>query len=594
MGEKIPTGRGSQRNTLVAVVIIVLLVFAIGYGSFRLGTNYARDDIIAQVTKPYQEDYVFQVSQFRQDLQQLMEEYGRFDTIEASVDAVTDRFDERLAEFEDSLNVRLTEISEELQDEVRLMVEAGTSADRQTYIDALQEFQADLASFETRVTEQRDQLASSAASAAVQPTVDRLEGLQETLAAVQAEQASSAAVLAAVQAEQAAAAEALTAQASQPVPGIAELREDVGRFNEQINEQVSGLEGAMDQRMAAEFSVLREDLERLAEQVTPAADPSEELQDLSTHLAALQETLAAVQAEQASSAAVLAAVQAEQTSVAQALAAQESRPIPGIAELREDIERLAEQMTPVVDPSEELQDLSTHLAALQETLAAVQAEQASSAAVLAAVQAEQTSAAQALAAQESRSIPGIAELREDVSRLNEQLGSLEGAMDTRMAGEFVILSEEIERLAAQIAPADASVELQELSTQLVVLQESLAALQSGQTVAVEVLKELQANLSQWVTSTDEEPVDLTAPPDPNAAPVNNMAAETATEFEMLYVGDMRVARLRLIRGDNIWMLARRFEEPPSPQFVQEILRLNDIQDPRRLQIGQTVLIPVRD
>jgi nucleoid-associated protein YgaU len=51
-------------------------------------------------------------------------------------------------------------------------------------------------------------------------------------------------------------------------------------------------------------------------------------------------------------------------------------------------------------------------------------------------------------------------------------------------------------------------------------------------------------------------------------------------------------RLRLLRGDTIWDLARRFENPPSRGFINAIMDANEIADPRKLQIGQVIFIPV--
>lgn len=52
-----------------------------------------------------------------------------------------------------------------------------------------------------------------------------------------------------------------------------------------------------------------------------------------------------------------------------------------------------------------------------------------------------------------------------------------------------------------------------------------------------------------------------------------------------------VARLIVQSNDTIWGIANRFQAPPSPKFLAEIIALNDV-DPLKLRRGQILLIPL--
>ncbi len=45
------------------------------------------------------------------------------------------------------------------------------------------------------------------------------------------------------------------------------------------------------------------------------------------------------------------------------------------------------------------------------------------------------------------------------------------------------------------------------------------------------------------------------------------------------------------RGDSVWSIARRFQNPPSAAFIHAILELNNIQDPLLLRVGTSIIIP---
>lgn len=45
------------------------------------------------------------------------------------------------------------------------------------------------------------------------------------------------------------------------------------------------------------------------------------------------------------------------------------------------------------------------------------------------------------------------------------------------------------------------------------------------------------------------------------------------------------------RGDSIWALASHIENPPSQELIDRIIEVNKIDDPRKLQIGQVIVIP---
>lgn len=45
------------------------------------------------------------------------------------------------------------------------------------------------------------------------------------------------------------------------------------------------------------------------------------------------------------------------------------------------------------------------------------------------------------------------------------------------------------------------------------------------------------------------------------------------------------------RNDTIWTIAERFQKPPSLEYIQAIVDLNQV-DPTKLQIGQAILIPL--
>lgn len=47
----------------------------------------------------------------------------------------------------------------------------------------------------------------------------------------------------------------------------------------------------------------------------------------------------------------------------------------------------------------------------------------------------------------------------------------------------------------------------------------------------------------------------------------------------------------ITRHDTIWTIAARFQYPPTSEFINQIIELNGV-DPRKLQIGQEILIPL--
>jgi|GEM_PF-4580606 len=51
-------------------------------------------------------------------------------------------------------------------------------------------------------------------------------------------------------------------------------------------------------------------------------------------------------------------------------------------------------------------------------------------------------------------------------------------------------------------------------------------------------------------------------------------------------------RLRVLQGDTIWDLSRRFQSPPSIQLIRTIMELNNISDPRKLRASQILFIPI--
>ncbi len=52
-----------------------------------------------------------------------------------------------------------------------------------------------------------------------------------------------------------------------------------------------------------------------------------------------------------------------------------------------------------------------------------------------------------------------------------------------------------------------------------------------------------------------------------------------------------IVEITVQRGDSIWALASRFENPPSNDFIEQIVRENNLSDPSFLRIGQTIIIP---
>lgn len=67
---------------------------------------------------------------------------------------------------------------------------------------------------------------------------------------------------------------------------------------------------------------------------------------------------------------------------------------------------------------------------------------------------------------------------------------------------------------------------------------------------------------------------------------NYLWTQASTDSEDRFVS--QVVR----KNDTIWSIASRFQNPPSGQFIAEIIDINKLQ-PENLQVGQTILIPIR-
>ncbi len=51
--------------------------------------------------------------------------------------------------------------------------------------------------------------------------------------------------------------------------------------------------------------------------------------------------------------------------------------------------------------------------------------------------------------------------------------------------------------------------------------------------------------------------------------------------------------LRLLPGDNIWTLVSRFIDSPSKELIGEILEINNIRDPKKLNSGARIVLPIK-
>lgn len=112
--------------------------------------------------------------------------------------------------------------------------------------------------------------------------------------------------------------------------------------------------------------------------------------------------------------------------------------------------------------------------------------------------------------------------------------------------------------------------LAELSAQANLLQEQLEAVETSLAAQVSRLSVL---LEERKNSDPEKAVPVFSP---------------ARRVEHVEGG----VRLGILPGDTIWDLARRFENPPSARLITAIMELNGIEDPRRLQVGELLFIPI--
>lgn len=169
-----------------------------------------------------------------------------------------------------------------------------------------------------------------------------------------------------------------------------------------------------------------------------------------------------------------------------------------------------------------------------------------------------------------------------VAQLGSELGSKISGIEQRLISMEINISElpkqEVdlsEVLAALDQMDDLDSQIAEIAAAVNEQQEGSAALTAVVVELKNLLEEMHQTLITKIAAMEAEfiarLVELTAPLEEQSE-----RSEVAVTVQ---------------RGDSIWALASRFENPPSQELIDRIIEYNKITDPTKLRIGQVIVIP---
>lgn len=197
---------------------------------------------------------------------------------------------------------------------------------------------------------------------------------------------------------------------------------------------------------------------------------------------------------------------------------------------------------------------------------------AGNAVVIWAVRQEQSSVAviQETTADSSAAVPRVerklADLEEIVMSIRENLGSTEAYDDTKIL-------EQLAKMEGSIKESDP--DLSGTEKRLAALEAAVASNGAELDLILLHLTEIKSLLEESKEQDDEDGEGV-----PVFARIPDLGDSACDEV-----------RLTVMRGDTVWDLACHFENPPSAAFIQKILETNQIMDPRKLRVGQVLVIP---
>ncbi|MGI6149938.1 MAG: LysM peptidoglycan-binding domain-containing protein [Firmicutes bacterium] len=356
------------------------------------------------------------------------------------------------------------------------------------------------------------------------------------------------------------------------VETISGYKEDIALLQSQLGE------------LAAAVAALAEVPEVVAE-LAEREDPTTGLTELAASVARLEARVAALEDALAVQTQQLTAVREDKSTIEMLL-----------NELNDALFVLAGIPDAIVDLAERLDD-TTRIDQLLASSAAIQEKVVLLEETLAVVSTQTKSIAELSGALESSL---MAELKELASQV-QQLASADdaAALEVQLRELVELLSSFTEQALIQhenaVPEVDESLSsAAELAEKIAVLEQALLVL-AAQTEAVsERTEAVETSIQVELTELASQLRQLAALLEQDDAPQPELVLSVFGGGRPLERVDGGV-RLGVIPGDTIWDLARRFsfKNPPPKQLIQDILDLNGIADPRKLQVGQSLFIPLR-
>lgn len=202
---------------------------------------------------------------------------------------------------------------------------------------------------------------------------------------------------------------------------------------------------------------------------------------------------------------------------------------------------------------------------------------AGNAVVIWAVRQEQSSVAviQETTADSSAAVPRVerklADLEEIVMSIRENLGSTEAYDDTKILEQLAKMEGSIKESGPDLSGTE---------KRLAALEAAVASNRAELDLILLHLTEIKSLLEESKEQDLLEEGDEDGEGVPVFARIPDLGDSACDEV-----------RLTVMRGDTVWDLACHFENPPSAAFIQKILETNQIMDPRKLRVGQVLVIP---
>ncbi|HHT35871.1 MAG: LysM peptidoglycan-binding domain-containing protein [Candidatus Wallacebacter cryptica] len=169
-----------------------------------------------------------------------------------------------------------------------------------------------------------------------------------------------------------------------------------------------------------------------------------------------------------------------------------------------------------------------------------------------------------------------------VAQLGSELGSKISGIEQRLISMEINISElpkqEVdlsEVLAALDQMDDLDSQIAEIAAAVNEQQEGSAALTAVVVELKNLLEEMHQTLITKIAAMEAEFI----------ARLDELTAPLEEQSERSEVA------VTVQRGDSIWALASRFENPPSQELIDRIIEYNKITDPTKLRIGQVIVIP---